>query len=217
MGFHSVKAWQQIESHGQRYSVSLAVPVQKDAPELLGSFERFWRTSKMSPVERKGTSGTCLAIPFLRYQGREEITNLYSACLPHWGWTEVGQSPEFCQSPEGVQMEVLQCCSPVSLSVMARAGLTRLPYSWFKVNHAHQCYVGVKSCRDLPWCLGWSQETGGRSYGVSYCQITPRKVRREQVRLVLAEGLRKLLQNLSCCPVKGSCQISNSTLYSCFK
>lgn len=41
-----------MESHGQRYCVRLAAPVQKDAPELLGSFERFWRTSKRSPVER---------------------------------------------------------------------------------------------------------------------------------------------------------------------
>lgn len=42
-----------MESHGQRYCVSLAARVQKDAPELLGSFERFWKTSKRSLVERK--------------------------------------------------------------------------------------------------------------------------------------------------------------------
>lgn len=113
-------------SHGQRYCVGLAAPVQKDAPELLGSFERFWRTSKTSPMERECTSAICLAISLLRYQSREETTGLYSACLPHWGWAEAGI---ILPVTLGVQMEVSYCSSPVSLSVVTRAGLTRPPYA----------------------------------------------------------------------------------------
>lgn len=83
--------------------VRVAAPLQKGAAKLLGSFERCWWTDKRCPVERKYTSPACLAARFLRYQNREEITSLYFACLRQ-RWTEARIA---CQSPSGVQMEVL--------------------------------------------------------------------------------------------------------------
>lgn len=82
-----------------------------------------------------------------------------------------------------------QCSSPVNLSVMARAGLTRPPY-------AHDSKWITLTSPALEWkavmtSLGaWDGGRGGRSHGVSCCPVTPCKARREQVRLVLSEGLR---------------------------
>lgn len=182
-------------SHGQRYCVGLAAPVQKDAPELLGSFERFWRTSKTSPMERECTSAICLAISLLRYQSREETTGLYSACLPHWGWAEAGI---ILPVTLGVQMEVSYCSSPVSLSVVTRAGLTRPPYAhdskWTMLTSpALESKAIMTSLGGLD---GVRRQGGGRSYGVSCSRVTPCKVRWERVRLVLSEGLRSCFKIL---------------------